>query len=191
MTDKTLKDKAIIKCINCNKHFKVRNYRKNLAKYCSKKCMNEYRQGFINVCLNCGDKTLVHKYRKGVKFCSLKCKYQYNTGKPSTSTTKFKPNDKRLLGEKHHNWKGGITSVNDKIRKSLEYELWRKAVFYRDNYTCIWCGNTSIEIHADHIKPFSLFPELRFAIDNGRTLCKDCHKKTDTYGSKIKNYENN
>jgi 5-methylcytosine-specific restriction endonuclease McrA len=65
----------------------------------------------------------------------------------------------------------------------LEYKLWRRAVFTRDNFTCIWCGIKG-DIEADHIKPWSLFPALRYAIDNGRTLCKDCHKKTDTYGSK-------
>lgn len=97
-------------------------------------------------------------------------------------------------GEKNHSWKGGITPINKKIRRSLEYRLWREAVFKRDNYTCIWCelrsgkGRTVI-LHADHIKPFSLFPELRFAIDNGRTLCVDCHKKTDTYAGKLKNYK--
>ena len=93
-------------------------------------------------------------------------------------------------GEKSHRWKGGITPVNHKIRTSLEYKLWRDSVFTRDNYTCIWCGAKSqkgkrVILRADHIKPFALFPELRFAIDNGRTLCDKCHKTTDTYGVKL------
>jgi 5-methylcytosine-specific restriction endonuclease McrA len=86
-------------------------------------------------------------------------------------------------GENNWNWKGGINGINDKIRKSLEYKLWRESVFKRDNWTCIWCGSKT-KIEADHIKPFSLFPELRFAIDNGRTLCQKCHRTTDTYGNK-------
>src|SRR3990167_2266206 len=92
------------------------------------------------------------------------------------------PRKSLCRGERHRWWKGGITPINEAIRKSLEYKLWRKAVFERDNFTCIWCGKKDKTIQADHIKPFSLFPELRFAIDNGRTLCHDCHKTTDTYG---------
>jgi 5-methylcytosine-specific restriction endonuclease McrA len=87
-------------------------------------------------------------------------------------------------GKKCYFWKGGVTDINLKIRGSLEYRLWREAVFARDKYTCIWCGdNRGGNLEADHIKPFSLYPELRFAIDNGRTLCKNCHKKTETYGN--------
>lgn len=87
-------------------------------------------------------------------------------------------------GEKSYNWKGGTETINKVIRKSLEYRLWRTAVFERDDYTCIFCGIKGGELNADHIKPFALFPELRFAIDNGRTLCVDCHRATDTWGNK-------
>lgn len=81
-------------------------------------------------------------------------------------------------------WKGGLTPLNSRIRGSLEYRNWRKAVFLRDNWTCVWCGAKGVTLNADHIKPFAYFPELRFDIDNGRTLCVDCHKKTDTYKKK-------
>ena len=96
---------------------------------------------------------------------------------------------KSLRGEKSSFWKGGITSVNSKIRSSLKYRLWREKIFKRDNWTCVLCKKRCCELNADHIKPFSLFPELRFAIDNGRTLCKECHKKTDTYGGNIRNFK--
>ncbi len=89
------------------------------------------------------------------------------------------------VGEKNGMWKGGITPLNKKIRNSTKYKIWRKAVFERDNYTCILCFKMGGYLEADHIKPFSLFPELRFEIDNGRTLCKPCHKETDTWGYKM------
>lgn len=92
--------------------------------------------------------------------------------------------NKQRVGEKHWNWRGGITPLNKKIRMSLEYKLWRKSVFERDNYTCVWCNKSNCELNADHIKPFAYYPELRFAIDNGRTLCKLCHLSTETYGKR-------
>ena len=98
---------------------------------------------------------------------------------------KIKEARKKQFGEKSANWKGGITPINERIRKSKKYKLWRKEVFERDNYACIWCGFKG-NLHADHIKSFALFPKLRLEVDNGRTLCIVCHKKTDTYGNKRK-----
>ncbi len=41
-----------------------------------------------------------------------------------------------MKGKNHHNWKGGLTTINQKIRHSEEYKLWRLAVFKRDKYNC-------------------------------------------------------
>ncbi len=89
-----------------------------------------------------------------------------------------------MTGEKNPNWKGGITPKHEKIRKSPEYKEWRKEVFERDNYTCRNCGKRGGDMQADHIKPFATHPHLRTELENGRTLCVDCHRKTDTYGVK-------
>lgn len=90
----------------------------------------------------------------------------------------------KLKGSKSHLWRGGITPINNQIRTSLEYKLWRESVFKRDNYTCIFCNKKGGKLNADHIKPFAYFPELRLAIDNGRTLCIECHRLTDTYANR-------
>lgn len=65
----------------------------------------------------------------------------------------------------------------------ISHNAWRKAVLERDCYKCVLCGSGE-SLQADHIKPHSKFPELRREVSNGRTLCKDCHKKTDSYGGK-------
>lgn len=114
-----------------------------------------------------------------------------NRGKIRTEIVKNQISKSRAgkcLKEENPNWRGGITPPNLKIRTSREYRLWRKAVFERDGYECVWGGKDhGAKLVADHIKPFTHYPELRLAIDNGRTLCEECHKKTDTYGRKCKN----
>lgn len=94
-----------------------------------------------------------------------------------------------ITGSKNPNWKGGVTSENERIRKSIEYTEWRTKVFERDNYTCQFCRQRGGKLNADHIKPFSLFPGLRFRVSNGRTLCIPCHKMTETYMHKIVDYK--
>ena len=83
-----------------------------------------------------------------------------------------------------HFWKGGLTAQNLTIRGSFEYRLWRQRVYERDDYTCQFCHVRGGKLNADHIKPFSDYPELRFDLENGRTLCEDCHRTTPTFGAR-------
>jgi hypothetical protein len=116
----------------------------------------------VVVCSRCGKSVVKNKW-KGDRYCSIKCSNLDNAG------------------TNNPNYRGGITPLNRKVRNSPEYKEWRLKVFQRDNYTCVHCGQIGWELHADHIKPFSLFPELRLDVDNGRTLCVECHKKTPTF----------
>jgi 5-methylcytosine-specific restriction endonuclease McrA len=89
--------------------------------------------------------------------------------------------EKDRNGKRNPGYIDGRTPKNTRIRHSKKYAGWRKSVFERDNYTCLHCGQRGGRIEADHIQPFSTHPNLRFDINNGRTLCIDCHKKTPTY----------
>jgi len=96
-------------------------------------------------------------------------------------------------GENHYAWKGGITPLVEQIRKSFEYRQWRSDIFTRDNFTCVICDKRGGFLEADHYpKKFSeifwgndirnltqaIQCEEFWNINNGRTLCKECHNKT-------------
>lgn len=123
------------------------------------------------LCATCGIKFHVapsrlrdKRVKRGV-YCSRNCK------------------DQALVDKRPWNHGLGMTPEETRIRYSKEYKEWRKAVFTRDGFMCVWCRETT-NLEADHIKPFALFPKLRLTVDNGRTLCFGCHKTTDTYGGR-------
>ena len=108
---------------------------------------------------------------------------------------------KNNKGEKCHFWKGGITLLTDKIRTCFKYRQWRSDIYTRDNFICQICDQRGGEKNADHypesfssiinrlkIKSFeqALECEELWNLNNGRTLCVPCHKKTDTYSKNLR-----
>ncbi len=92
-----------------------------------------------------------------------------------------------LKGEKSPRWKGGISREYKTGYYSLAYKEWRMKVFVRDGFKCQECGIVGGYLTVHHIKSFAHYPELRFDINNGVTLCEECHKLTDNYKGKNKN----
>ena len=93
-------------------------------------------------------------------------------------------------GENNWNWKGGITPERQRARERKEYKDWQQAVYKKDWYTCQCCGKShSIEKQAHHLINFTNNINLRYDVNNGITLCRDCHYTTiqgsfhNTYGT--------
>lgn len=90
-------------------------------------------------------------------------------------------------------WKGGVE--NHRVERStIEYRRWREQVFSRDNYTCASCGARNgngkyIILHAHHINNWKDNEDVRYEIDNGITLCNDCHMRFHSIFGKRNNNE--
>ena len=94
-------------------------------------------------------------------------------------------------GEKNEMWRGGVRLRGNKyIKGSFR---WRRLVVIKCNNTCQKCGIQEKKMFADHIKPYSLYPDLRFDVDNGQILCKECNKTKTSEDMKIIriHYKNN
>jgi 5-methylcytosine-specific restriction endonuclease McrA len=154
-------------CFLCNNDFypTVVNVKKGFGKFCSKICSNKFNFA--------GEKN--GNYGKPVS--------QEMRDRISKTLTGRIYLERR--GENNPLWKGGTTS-DYRERRRPRYVNWRKAIYERDNFTCQICFKKGGYLEADHIKPFAYFPQLRFELSNGRTLCKPCHKTTDTYGERAK-----
>ena len=62
-------------------------------------------------------------------------------------------------------------------RRGKLYAAWKESVFIRDKYTCQHCFKNDKKLHPHHIKTWDEAPELRTDVDNGLTLCTECHNK--------------
>lgn len=148
--------------------------------------------------------SLAHKGKKRLPFTREWCqhisearkgKFQGSDnpffGKHHTEKTKKAMSEKQIAnpkfkrnGDEHWNWQGGITCENHQARNTQDLKNWRRSVYQRDNYTCQSCGikgSRKHRLNAHHIKPFAKYPELRFDVSNGITLCKDCHEPKVSY----------
>ena len=142
-------------CIDCKKEI-TKPYNESLVdweerhKYCSVGCMDAFRKG----------RSFKHfkQFSKG--------HIPWNKGMKGV-----------MAGDKSSQWRGGITPLHIKIRKSIEGRSWVQSVFARDGYTCKKTGVKGGKLTAHHVLNFSNHPEVRFAIDNGITLSIESHKE--------------
>ena len=115
---------------------------------------------------------------------------QANIGKKYGLSTRLKHRE-RWLGSKNPNYIDGTSKESGIHYFDLQWKLWREAVYKRDNWTCQNCLKHTHDLEPHHIKGWAQYPELRYEISNGLTLCKECHKLTDNYMGKGKRKNTN
>lgn len=193
----------IKKCLVCSAEYQ--SFPSSHRKYCSQKCTAKavpqtksgatnpaWRGGKIRkYCLLCNKEFFIWKAetkRGGGKFDSIKCSSKWK------SLT--------YIQEKSNFWRGGVATINNKIRTSIQYRMWRNKILTRDDYTCKICKQKGGKLNVDHF-PKTLAKiiheninldfktllnyKILWDLNNGRTLCEKCHKNTPTYLKNIIN----
>jgi HNH endonuclease len=172
-------------CQQCDTQFKnLKCYK--LIKFCSKQCEDAAPRATPKffICQTCGVQFDNWNYVTDVKFCSRKCKgaagTSYETRKKISLSRIGTP--AAQSGPESHFWRGGTTKGRDRFRNG-QNQVWRAAVYERDQYRCQHCGlpgkktigSRGIGLDTAHLKPFARYPESRYDVDNGITLCRPCH----------------
>lgn len=79
-------------------------------------------------------------------------------------------------GPKHHCYDHSISEEERLIRfkRPSQTKAWRADIYKRDRYTCQLCGFNS-NLRAHHLNGFNWAIDERYDINNGITLCEECH----------------
>lgn len=130
-------------------------------------------------CGCCGFAFFVKPSQSVRKFCSAPCSLRMMQIKKKGTRVPS------IAGPNHYRWKEDRTELRKAWheRNKPAYREFVAEVLSRDGYQCVLCGSTK-RLEVDHIKRFSEYPELRTDINNGRTLCHECHVKTPNYGNR-------
>ena len=162
-----------ISCGHCKQALRIEPNQVGRKKFCSKACMREGME--YKGLFEPGHPDLVP---------------QESRGHSAETRAKMVVANRKVAryGADNPLWKGGARDQRKREMKGYPYRDWRAAVFTRDNWTCQCCGVRGGYLEADHIKPWCAFPDLRYEVDNGRTVCRPCHMKLDTHGYKARKY---
>ena len=193
------KAKIKILCKQCKKEFKIfPSVVKFGRKYCSLKCKYKFQKNYTpwnkgkKGSTNSGSFKKGHKHIKGSEKGQFKKgAVSWNKGKSPSPETREKIS-KKLRGSKSSRWKGGITEFYEHIRRIGKYIQWRSDIKERDKWTCQTCYKRGCYLEVHHIKSFyqiildnkiktinqAIKCEELWNIDNGVTLCQDCHSLT-------------
>jgi 5-methylcytosine-specific restriction endonuclease McrA len=169
-------------CLYCGKEFYVyRSLQK--TKYCSMECYQKSNDCKIKkdfIPWNKGTTGLVKAWNKGKKLNKEERRKisEARKGIPNLSKGKKRPH---CSGEKHWNWIKDRTKLKKKQeRNDSAYKEWRRKVLERDNYKCVICGEKytkEYKLVVHHILPWRDYPEERYNINNGITLCQAHHPR--------------
>ncbi|EID0695626.1 TPA: HNH endonuclease [Vibrio parahaemolyticus] len=168
-------------CLECKKKYKRKPHQfEHDNSYCSRECYFKSRKGLLKKervpikCHYCGDIfQILESQTVGKKslYCSKSCK--------------DKGHGQKYSGKSHPRYNNELTD-EDRIvrRKHNKNYQWRIKVYERDGYTCQICKDSKGgNLVAHHLYSYSDNKALRFEVNNGITLCKDCHKEFhDSYG---------
>lgn len=130
------------------------------------------------ICSICGVKTLCSDSTR-CRSCSKKGKKAWNKGLKGYMKGRmvsFETRQKQSIsqvGSRNHNWKGGKTPKSHK--RNFLYWDFKEKVIERDNSTCTICSKFCMYPIVHHILHSADRPDLRCDVNNGTTLCYDCH----------------
>jgi len=94
--------------------------------------------------------------------------------------------EQRLETMKRHLEKYGKSFSMNPYEYSYALNYWSRTIKKLDNFMCKNCDSTK-NLHAHHLMPKNEFPKLSLDLDNGITLCEDCHSGIHGYIISIKN----